>query len=180
MNKDFVEILSGEFVSVTGGIFAGSLLAIFTNQVLLIPGLFVLLPGFLEMRGNIFGSLAARLGSALHLGTLSPSSRDNKFLRANVLASWVLAVFVSAILGTVAYIAVLLFFKINTPKIIVISVTAAIISNIILVPLTTRTTLWLFKKGYDPDDIMGPYITTVGDVASVISIILAIMFVSWV
>ncbi len=178
MNKDFVEILSSQFVAVTGGLLAGSMLAFFTNKLLLIPGLLVLIPGFLEMRGNISGSLSARLSSALHLGTLSPKSRNNKFLRSNILASWILVVLVSVILGIVAYLAILIFFKISEPRIIYVSFVAAIISNIIILPLTTNTTIWLFKKGYDPDDIMGPYNTSIGDITSVLSILVAIFIIT--
>lgn len=178
MNKDFAEIMSSQFVAVTGGLLAGSLLAFFTNQLLLVPGLLVLIPGFLEMRGNITGSLSARLSSALHLGTLSPNARKNNFLRANILASWWLVVMVSLILGMVAYLAIFLFFKISEPRIIYIAFFAAIISNIFILPLTTRTTIWLFKKGYDPDDIMGPYNTTIGDVISVLSILIAIIIIT--
>ncbi len=178
MNKEFIEILSSEFISVTGGLFAGSILAFFTNKLLLVPGLLVLIPGFLEMRGSIAGSLSARLSSALHLGTLSPKSHDNKLLRANVVAAWILVLVASLVLGIVAYIASLMFFKINEPNIIYVSFIAAIISNILLLPLTTRTTIWLYKKGYDPDDIMGPYNTTIGDITSVLAILLAILIIT--
>src|SRR3989344_5202118 len=143
MKKDFLEILSGQFVSVTGGLVAGSLLAFYTNKILLIPGLLVLIPGFFEMRGSISGSLSARLSSALHLGTLSPEARNNKLLRSNIISSWIIVVLVSLILGIVAYLAIWFFFHIQEPSIILVALIAAIVSNIIVIPLTTRTTLLL-------------------------------------
>jgi len=178
MRKDFLEIFSGELIAVTGGLIAGLSLAIFKNKLLLIPGLFILLPGFLEMRGNISGSLAARIGSALHLGTLSADSKyNNKIIVKNILASFLLVIFVSLVLGSLAYIATLLFFHIKFIEIIYISLFAAILSNVVLLPLTIRTSLWLYKKGHDPDNIMGPYITTVGDVVSIFAILLAITII---
>ena len=33
---------------------------------------------------------------------------------------------------------------------------------------------WLFRHGLDPDDIMGPYITTIGDIIMVGSLYLAV------
>lgn len=178
MNKDFIEILSSQFIAVTGGLLAGSLLAFFTNQIILIPGLLVLLPGFLEMRGNITGSLSARLSSALHLGSLKPDAKNSKVLKSNILAAWLLVLISSLAIGFAAYLAILLFFKINEPRIIIVALIAAIISNIILLPLTTRTTLWLYKKGYDPDDLMGPYNTTIGDITSIIAILIAIVVIA--
>jgi mgtE-like transporter len=178
MRKDFLEILSGELIAVTGGLLAGLSLAIFKDKLLLIPGLFILLPGLLEMRGNISGSLAARIGSALHLGTLSANAKyNNKIIVRNIFASFLLVIFVSLVLGSLAYVATLIFFKIQFIEIIYISVFAAIFSNIILLPLTIKTSLWLYKKGHDPDNIMGPYITTIGDVVCILAILLAITIV---
>ncbi|MAG50746.1 hypothetical protein CL621_03880 [archaeon] len=178
MRKDFLEILSGELIAVTGGLLAGLSLAIFKDKLLLIPGLFILLPGLLEMRGNISGSLAARIGSALHLGTLSANAKfNNKTILRNIFASFLLVIFVSLVLGSLAYVATLIFFKIQFIEIIYISVFAAVLSNIILLPLTIKTSLWLYKKGHDPDNIMGPYITTIGDVVCILAILLAITVV---
>ncbi len=179
MKKDFLEIFTGEIIAVTGGLLAGTVLAIFKDNLLLIPGLFILLPGFLEMRGNISGSLAARIGSALHLGTLSAKAKyNNKLIIKNILASSFLVIFVSLILGSLAYLATFLFFHIKFVEIIYISLFAAILTSSILLPLTIKTSLWLYKRGHDPDNIMGPYITTVGDVVSIAAILLAIIIIT--
>ena len=67
-DKDFKEILFSQSMAVIGGIIAGTLLALYTDKILLIPGMVILIPGFLEMRGNISGTLSARLSSGLFLG----------------------------------------------------------------------------------------------------------------
>ncbi|MEM4240415.1 MAG: magnesium transporter [Candidatus Woesearchaeota archaeon] len=172
--REFEEIFISEFISVTGGVLAGFLLAQATNRLEIIPGILILMPGFLEMRGNISGALAARLSTALHLGWLKKHPR---MLRSNIAAASILAITLSAFLGIVAYIGTLLFFKTNYPKIIVVALVAGIISNFIMIPITTKTTLWLFKKGHDPDNIMGPYITTIGDILSVVSLLIGMMVV---
>ncbi|MEM2916610.1 MAG: magnesium transporter [Candidatus Woesearchaeota archaeon] len=172
--REFEEIFVSEFVSVTGGILAGFLLAHATNRLEMIPGILILMPGFLEMRGNISGALAARLSTALHLGWLK---KHPGMLRSNIAAASILAITLSAFLGIVAYIGTLLFFRINYPKIIIVALVAGIISNFIMIPITTKTTLWLFKKGHDPDNIMGPYITTIGDILSVVSLLIGMMVV---
>ena len=53
ISKNFKEIFTAEFISVTGGLIAGSLLVFQVDKLLLLPGLFILIPGFLEMRGSI-------------------------------------------------------------------------------------------------------------------------------
>jgi mgtE-like transporter len=172
--KDFTEIMFGQILSITGGLIAGSLLAFFTGQISLIPGLFVLLPGFLGMRGNIAGSLSSRLSSALHLGSLNVKNRDDEMVKENFYASFFLVIFVSLFLGLLAYWSVYFFFGIDSWQIVYVALIAAVITNLILLPLSIRTCFWLYEKGYDPDDIMGPYVSTVGDVVGVLSILIAI------
>ncbi len=174
--REFDEILFIEFISVTGGVLAGALLAQFLDKIALIPGLLILLPGFLAMRGNISGSLAGRLSVALHLGLLNKGKHPG-ILHSNTVAAFTLGVFTSLILGLVAYAGTWLFFHANSPQIILIALIAGIVSNIILIPLTTRATIWLFRHGHEPDNIMGPYITTLGDVVSILSLIIAILVV---
>jgi len=172
--REFEEILVIEFISVTGGVFAGALLAHFLDKLALIPGLLILMPGFLAMRGNISGAMAARLSTALHLG-LVLHDKDRHVLRSNTWAAFALGVLASVFLGIVAYLGTLLFFRMQSPDIILVAFIAGIISNLIMIPLTSWTTLWLFRHGHDPDNIMGPYITTVGDIVSVISLIIAVV-----
>lgn len=174
--REFEEILFIEFISVTGGVFAGFLLAQYLGKIALVPGLLILFPGFLAMRGNISGALAARLGAALHLGLLE-HRKYHYFLRANDLAAFCLGVAASLFLGIVAYLGTLLFFHANAPGIILVALIAGIISNIILIPLTSVTSTWLFRHGHDPDNIMGPYITTLGDIVSVAALIIAVLVV---
>lgn len=174
--REFEEILFIEFISVTGGVFAGFLLANYLDKIALIPGLLILFPGFLAMRGNISGALAARVGAALHLGLLQ-HRKHHYFLRANNLAAFCLGVAASLLLGIVAYLGTLLFFQASSPSIILVALIAGIISNIALIPLTSYTAVWLFKHGHDPDNIMGPYITTLGDIISVAALIIAVLVV---
>lgn len=174
MDRDIKEISFGEFISITGGVLSGSLLVLFTDRLFLIPGLLILLPGFLEMRGSISGSLVSRISTNLHLGKIKVTGRNNPLVAKNIVATFILAIMVSSVLGVFAYLVTLLIFNINYPVIIAISMLAAIISNTIMIPLSTTTSIWLYKKDYDPDNIMGPYITSIGDIISILSLLLVI------
>ncbi len=177
LNKDFKEILGIQIVSLTGGLFAGFLLAFITNKLEAIPGLLLLIPGFLEIRGSISGSLSARISSALFLKVLAPTLSNHRILRGNIAASAFLGVAMSLILGAIAFLLTLFVFQINYPNIILMSLIAGVLATIIEIPLTISATFWLFKRGHDPNNIMGPYITTVGDIASVLSLMLAIVII---
>ena len=54
---------------------------------------------------------------------------------------------------------------------------AGIIANTIEIPLTLFTTLYLFKKGYDPNNIMGPFVTSTGDIISILSILITLTII---
>lgn len=175
---DFKEILFSQFISNGGGLIAGTLLAIWTDKILLIPGMFILLPGFLELRGNISGTLAARISSGLFVGLIKRKSvKRNNIIKENFFAAFFLAMTISAVLGLVAFLFTGLFFGAYLPNIILIPIIAGLFANLIEIPLTIFFTLYLFKKGRDPDNIMGPFVSTTGDIISVLSLLAAILII---
>lgn len=173
IDKDFFEISVSELISVTGGIIAGIFLLGLIDKLSLIPGLLILLPGFLEMHGNIAGSLAGRLSIALYTKKIKPKFKKSRFLTDNILATIFLVIIVSLVLGLVAYLAVYYFSNINDIRVLYIALFAAILTIILEMPITILSTFWLFRHKYDPDDIMGPYVTTLGDIISILSLFLA-------
>jgi len=175
-DNDFKEIFSAQLSSIFGGLIAGTLLAFFTNQLLLVPAMLILLPGFLELRGNISGSFASRISSGLFLGVINPNKLNSRIILSNIIASFVLVFFVSLVLGFFAFIFYFIFTSMLFFKIIFLAVIAGIISNAIEIPLTLILTIYFFKKGHDPNNIMGPFITSTGDIVSIISLVLVLVF----
>ena len=111
------------------------------------------------------------------MGTIGTNKIMTRPIIENVIASFLLSIIVSIALGLMAYVATIIFFKSSDISILFVSILASIISSLILIPLTVKSTLWLYKRDYDPNNIMGPYVTTVGDVVSIVSILLAILIV---
>lgn len=177
LDKNFKEIFSAQMVSIFGGLIAGTILAIYADKILLIPGMLILLPGFLEMRGNISGTLASRLSSGLFLGVVQKDGFKAKIIIANILASSFLAVVVSFCLGMIAYFFNYILLGISTPAIVLIPAIAGIIANGVEIPITLAATFYLFKKGHDPNNIMGPFVTSTGDVTSIAALLIALVIV---
>ena len=174
-DKEFKEIFSSQIISIIGGLIAGTFLAIYTNNLLMLPGILILLPGFLEMRGNISGSFASRLSSGLFLKVIDPRKIKTNIIRGNLAASFILAIFVSLMLGLVAFLFNYFILGVLTIKIIFLPVVAGIIANAMEIPLTLFVTLYLFKKGHDPNNIMGPFVTSTGDITSILSLLVAMV-----
>ncbi len=176
-DKDFKEIFGTQLVSVIGGLIAGSLLAVYEDKIFLIPGMLILIPGLLEMRNSIDGSFASRLSAGLFLHIINPRHTKTKIIRGNLFAALFLGIIVSFLLGLIAFAFNYFILDANTPEIIIVPLIAGFIANIIELPLTLITTLYLFRKGYDPNNIMGPFVTSTGDIISVLSIILALVII---
>jgi len=175
IDENFKEIFSFQIISLIGGMISGTILAVYTDNILLIPGMLILLPGFLEMRGNISGSLAARLTSGLFLGIVNPKKIKSKIVKGNVIASFLLVLLISFILGLIAFLFNYFAFSIYTPNLILIALIAGVIANIIEIPISLFFTFYFFRKGHDPNNIMGPFVTTTGDITSILALLIAMV-----
>lgn len=179
-DKDFEEILGSQIISIIGGIIAGTVLAVYTEQFLLIPSMLILLPGFLEMRANISAPIASRLSSGLFLGVIAPRKQTmtkKNIIKGNIYASFLLTIIISLLLGFFAFAANYFLFEVYSPKLIFILLAAGLIANIIEVPITVFFTFYLFRKGHDPNNIMGPFLTSLADITSIVSLLIALVVI---
>ena len=154
-----------------GAILAGSTFGAMKDIIREIPGLIVIIPAIIAMRGNISTAFGSRLGSAYHLGVINADNLWNEELIENVKGSLFLSFFVSIIIGLLAYFTSFLLNVYPDPiKIILIVLIAGVISAIILTLLTIGIIYLVFKRGYDPDNITGPALATFGDIITMLSI----------
>jgi len=162
-----------------GGIIAGSTFSVMVELFQKIPGLIVIIPAIIAMRGNISTAFGSRLGSAYHLGIIDADNLWNKELKENVIGSLILSFLVSILVGVLAYITTVLFFNIypDPVKLIFIVLLAGIISAVILTLMTIVIIYAVFKRGYDPDNITGPALATFGDMVTMICIFGSAVFV---
>jgi mgtE-like transporter len=154
-----------------GGIVAGNTLGAMVSIFKDIPGLIVVIPAVIALRGNISTALGSRLGSAYHLGIIDANNLWNEELKQNIIGSLVLSFLMSFIIGVLAYVTSLVLNVQPDPvKLIAIVVLAGVLSGLILTLLTIIIIYFVFKRGYDPDNITGPALATFGDVFSMLCI----------
>src|SRR5947208_15919029 len=89
-------------VSSGGDLLAGLTLGAITNTLSALPGLLVLVPAAIGMRGNIFGALGSRLGTAIHTGTFQLSRRRDTVVGQNLAASIAMSLGISLVLAILA------------------------------------------------------------------------------
>lgn len=183
-NNDYIikEGLIALFICAVGDLFAGIVLGNMTFFLKTFPGLLVIIPGAIGMRGNIFGSFASRLSTNLHIGMISPKFEKSEQLYNNIFSAFVLTLVLSIFLAIVAKIfcIILNFDSISLVDITFISVIAGIISNIIMLPITMFISFKSFKHGWDPDNITTPIIAAVGDLFTLPAIILSTIILTFI
>lgn len=140
-----------------------------SHEFVVLPALIVLIPPSIGLRGNIYASLGSRLGTYLHTGRIEPKFEVNPIITENIHSSTFLLLVLSIFNGFVsAEIASALGLHSFTFELvldlILISVLAAFLSAVFMVPTTLALAIGSYKWGWDPDNLTAPLITLMGDV----------------
>ena len=170
------ESLIALLICAIGDLCAGVILGKMTFFLEAFPGLLVIIPGAIGMRGNIFGSFASRLSTNLHIGIISPKFQFSEDLNYNIFSSFVLTLVLSLFLAIIAKILCILLHQPSMELVdfILICVIAGIISNLIMLPITMLVSFKSFKHGWDPDNITSPIIAAFGDLFTLPAIIASV------
>jgi len=162
--------------SAVGGLFAGAVLGGMEAELEQVAGLIVLVPALLATRGNVYGSLGARLGSALHQGLVEPefTLSDDRLNRA-VAASMANGVLVSAFAATLAFALLVALGRdvAGLATLVAIAVLAGLISGVLLATAVISVVFLGYRRGLNPDTLAGPVVTTTGDVVGVATMLFA-------
>ncbi|MGQ9788021.1 MAG: magnesium transporter [Candidatus Hadarchaeaceae archaeon] len=144
-----------------------------------LPGLILVIPPLLDLRGNVNGALASRLGTALHAGILEPKFSMTDELKINVASSLILSLIASATIGVIASLISLSFgiSAINFIALNIVAVAAGFISGVLLALLTVVVSIFSYIRGWDPDNITAPLMATIGDLITMVSIFIVVLVV---
>lgn len=177
IKESFIALL----ICALGDLFAGIVLGKMTFFLETFPGLLVIIPGAIGMRGNIFGSFASRISTNLHIGMISPKFELSEQLNNNILSSFVLTLILSLFLAIIAKIFCIIFHfeSIALIDFILISVIAGIISTIIMLPVTMFISFKSFNHGWDPDNITTPLIAAIGDLFTLPAIVASLYVLTY-
>ena len=171
--REALPILS---VSALGGLFAGLVLGGMEAELREIRGLLVLVPALLATRGNVYGSLGARLGSALHQGLIEPyvSTNDDR-LRAAVVAAVASGLFVSSLAAVMAFGLLAVLGQPVAPiwMLVGVALISGVIGGAILVTTVVTVVIVGYRRGLNPDTLAGPVVTTTGDVVGTATLLIA-------
>ncbi|QCC46401.1 magnesium transporter [Halobellus limi] len=174
------EALPALAASLVGGLFAGVVLSGMRAELRAVPGLLVLVPALLATRGNVYGSLGARISTALHQGLVEPRVRGgDERLRAAVAAALANGLLVSSF-AAVAVFAILTALGDTVaplPVLVATAVLSGLLSGVTLAGVVVTAVFAGYRRGRDPDTLVGPLVTTTGDLFGMLFLLVAVRLV---
>lgn len=171
MKQGFVAVCIASLTS----LIAGVTLAKMSGRIEAVQGLFILIPVSIGMRGNIFGGLAARLGTSIHSGLFEVSRDRNGMLYQNIYAATLLTMGTSATMGVLgrAIGGLLGLDTVSMWDFILIAVVGGLLSSAVVLAVTIYISVTSYKRGWDLDSVGSPLITAIGDVVTLPFLLLA-------
>jgi len=180
IQKMVKESFVAEVLSISGGTLAGLFLVKTMDVIETFPGLIIMVPGFMGLRGNILGAVSARIGTGLHTGVIEPKMTFKGITATNFLASLFLSTFVNTVIGVLAYfVSFILGFEAILWKLALVGALSGALASIMVGPFTIMLTILVYRRGIDPDSVMGPLVTSVGDITALVCLFIATQLILW-
>jgi mgtE-like transporter len=155
---------------------AGAFLGALASTLARYPGLLVLVPAAIGMRGNIFGGFGNRISTTIHTGTFTLSARPDTVLGQNVLAAGILTVGISLLAAVVAKaVAVGLGLEgtIGLLDLATVSIVGGVVASLVVLAASLALAGGAVRYGWDLDNVNAPLVSTLGDVLTLPALWLA-------
>jgi mgtE-like transporter len=162
-------------LSTAAGFVAGLILGSITGTLELLPGLLVLIPASVGMRGMIFGAMGARLGTGIAAGVFEPTLRRGGLLARNVEVAIISAVLSSFYLAGMAKLVASAFGEdtVSFWDLVTISVVGGVTASAVILVVTVFLAVRSFRRGWDLDAVSTPMVTAIGDMITLPALFLA-------
>ena len=168
----FVALLIGVLAASVGGL----VLASAGDTLRELPGLLLLVPGAIALRGNVLGAMGSRLGTAVHAGTFRLGLRPEGVVGQNLMAATVLTLLLSVVLAILARGTAIVFGISPTMTLadfVVISACGGLLASVGVGLATLGLAAGSVRFGWDLDNVMAPLVGTLGDLATVPALVVA-------
>jgi mgtE-like transporter len=162
-------------ISTLAGFVAGLTLAHITGTLAALPGLLVLIPAAVGMKGTIFGAIGARLGTATAAGLFEPTLQRGGVLYRNVYVAIVTTFTSSLWLAVLARIAAGAFGQdaISVWDLATIAIVGGALGSMLILVITLAISVLSHRRGWDLDAVATPMVTALGDMTTLPSLFVA-------
>ena len=172
----FRDSLLAMLVATATSLVAGMTLAATTGTLEELPGLLLLVPAALAVKGNIFGALGSRLGTSIHAGSFRLTAAPDSVVGQNTVAAMALTLLMSVLLAVMAKGVAIAFDVSPTMSLadyVAISVFGGILASAIILVITLLLADASVRFGLDLDNVVAPLVTATGDLVSLPALVLA-------
>ncbi|WP_436925834.1 magnesium transporter [Halosimplex amylolyticum] len=165
-------------VSALGGLLAGGILGGMEAELAAVPGLLVVVPAFLAIRGSVYGSLGARLSSALHQGLIEPRFAPTDRLVSAAVAALLNGLAASLVAATLAFAILVALGRRVAPlwTLALIALVGGALAGVVLIAVIVVVVFGGYRRGMNPDNLVGPAVTTAGDIFGMAALYVATRF----
>jgi mgtE-like transporter len=163
-------------ISTATGLVAGLILGSITGTLEDLPGLLILVPAAVGMRGNVFGALGSRLGTAVHAGTFRLSARIDTLVGQNLASSVSLSMGLALLLAIAARGYAVVFgveHSISLADYVVVSVIGGLIPIAVVMAITVGIAALSVQRSWDLDNVAVPVVTAAADSVTLPSLFVA-------
>jgi mgtE-like transporter len=170
--QSLVALVLNSSTSLVAGAFLGAITGTFERY----PGLMVMVPAAIGLRGNIFGAFGNRLSTAMHAGTFRLSVRRETVLGQNVLGAMILTVGMSGVLAVVAKVAAVgvgLEGSIGLLDLAIVSIVGGVLGSLAVLVADLGLAAGATRYGWDLDAVSAPIASVLGDVLTLPALFLA-------
>jgi mgtE-like transporter len=170
--QSLVALVLNSSTSLVAGAFLGRITGTFEQY----PGLLVLVPAAIGLRGNIFGAFGNRLSTSMHAGTFRLSLRRETVLGQNVVGSMILTGGMSAILAVVAKSAAVglgVENSIGLLDLATVSIVGGVLGSVAVLVADLGLAVGATRFGWDLDNVSAPIASVLGDVLTLPALYLA-------
>ncbi|MFB0563682.1 MAG: magnesium transporter [Candidatus Lokiarchaeia archaeon] len=157
-----------------------TLASIFSGQVLqdnervlsLFPAFLIAIPAFINMAGDLASVLSARLTTAMYTGLLEPKFHFSQTLNTNYIATLIVGIIGFSFLGAASSFLAGVIFKVSIQYdpilIFIVILVSGLITTAIMFIVGIVVAIFSFRKGWDPDNITTPIVTTIADAIGIL------------
>jgi mgtE-like transporter len=166
-------------LSTAAGFVAGLTLAHVTDTLAEFPGLIVLIPAAVGMKGTIFGAIGARIGTANAAGLFEANLRPGGVLHRNISVALLTTLSSSLWLAALARLASAALGEgsVSIWRLLTISVVGGALGSAFIMLLTIGLSVVSHRRRWDLDSVATPMVTALGDMTTLPFLLLATFLV---
>lgn len=160
------QIIAGQVFTVVASVFAGYILDLRKEEIGLIIGAFVLMPGIIDLSASLTGAMAAKINHHIDETPAHPLS----VAIHSVGFSLVIGLFAGTIVGLFGGLISALLFQGDIWQLTMLGLLSMMTISIIGDPAIALLTVLVKKLGMNPDNIVGPIQSSMIDMLAIVVI----------